>query len=34
MKKVNLSAVLTFAVTTAILFAQMRFHAYGFSGGA
>jgi hypothetical protein len=33
-KKLNLAAVLTFAFTTALLFAQMRFHACGFSGGA
>jgi hypothetical protein len=34
MKKVNLVAVLMFAFTTALLLAQARFHAYGFSGGA
>jgi hypothetical protein len=34
MKKVNLAAVLTFVFTTALLFAQMKFHPYGFSGGA
>jgi hypothetical protein len=33
-KKLNLAAVLTFAITTAVLVAQMRFHACGFSGGA
>jgi len=33
-KRFTLTAVLTFAFTTAVLFAQMRFHAYGFSGGA
>ena len=34
MKKINLAAVLTFALTAAVLFAKIRFHAYGFSGGA
>jgi hypothetical protein len=32
--RLNLAAVLTFAFTTAVLFAKMRFHAYGFSSGA
>jgi hypothetical protein len=40
MKKLKLTTILAFAITTAILLAQMRFHpyglvhAYGFSSGA
>jgi len=34
MKRLNLIAILTFALTAAILLAEMRFHPYGFSGGA
>lgn len=32
-KKLNFSTVLMFVLTTAILFAQIKVHAYGFSTG-
>jgi hypothetical protein len=32
-KKFNFATVLMFVLTTAILFAQLKVRAYGFSGG-
>jgi hypothetical protein len=34
MKKLNLLTVLMFALSTAVFLAQLKFHTYGFSGGA
>jgi hypothetical protein len=33
-KKLALASILTFAIALAIVFAQARFHAYGFSSGS